>query len=159
MPENGPLGARLFFCRRVIDYNARMSQELPPQSLRAQRGAGTDTVVVLSTAPDMLLAKRIAHILIEDYLAACVHLGAPGVSMYMWQGGLEGGEEVSMTIKTTAANLDALHARLCALHPYEVPEFLVLPVHAGSAAYLDWVAAQAAQPADARSGAPAQDKE
>lgn len=134
-----------------------MSQERHPQGLRAQHGVGTDTVIVLSTAPDVLLAKRIAHILIEEYLAACVNISAPGVSMYMWQGGLEGGEEISMTIKTTVASLPALYTRLCALHPYEVPEFLVLPVQAGSVAYLDWVATQAGRGPrsdDAGSGAP-----
>ncbi|MDN5844592.1 MAG: divalent-cation tolerance protein CutA [Alcaligenaceae bacterium] len=140
-----------------------MTQESPLHGLRAQQGAGTDTVVVLSTVPDTLLAKRIAHILIEEYLAACVHIGAPGVSMYMWQGGLEGGEEISMTIKTTAASLDALYSRLCALHPYEVPEFLVLPVQGGSVAYLGWIAAQAGQAPrsdnDAGSGAPDSGKE
>lgn len=115
--------------------------------LRVQRGGGADAVVVLSTAPDALLAKRIAHILVEESLAACVHVGAPGVSMYLWQGKLEGGEEVPLTIKTTAARLSGLHARLRELHPYEVPEFLVLDVRAGAADYLDWVAEMAPPPA------------
>ncbi len=117
--------------------------------LRTQQGAAADAVVVLSTAPDTLLAKRIAHILVEESLAACVHVGAPGVSMYLWQGKLEGGDEVPLTLKTTAARLPALYARLCQLHPYEVPEFLVLAVHAGNAGYLDWVAQMASAPADA----------
>lgn len=116
-------------------------------ALRAQQGGRADTAVVLSTAPDTLLAKRIAHILVEESLAACVHIGAPGVSMYLWQGKLEGGEEIPLTLKTTTAQLPALYARLCALHPYEVPEFLVLGVQAGSAAYLDWVAQAALPPA------------
>ncbi|WP_269499959.1 divalent-cation tolerance protein CutA [Castellaniella sp. S9] len=120
--------------------------------LRTQQGGAADAVVVLSTAPDTLLAKRIAHILVEESLAACVHVGAPGVSMYLWQGKLEGGDEVPMTLKTTAARLPALYARLCQLHPYEVPEFLVLAVHAGNAGYLDWVAQMASAPADAGRG-------
>ena len=116
-----------------------------PTALRAQRGNDvTGTVVVLTTVPDGLLAKRIAHILVEEALVACVNLSAPGLSMYMWQGTLEGSDELTLTIKTTTARLPALHARLCSLHPYEVPEFLVLPVQAGSRAYLDWVAAQTA---------------
>ncbi|MER1967885.1 divalent-cation tolerance protein CutA [Castellaniella sp. GW247-6E4] len=113
--------------------------------LRTQGGGAADTVVVLSTAPDVLLAKRIAHILVEESLAACVHVGAPGVSMYLWQGKLEGGEEIPLTLKTTAARLTALHDRLRALHPYEVPEFLVLDVRAGAADYLDWVAGMTMQ--------------
>lgn len=113
--------------------------------LRVQRGGdANDTIIVLSTVPDLLLAKRIAHILVEEYLAACVNLGAPSLSMYMWQGTLEGTEELALTIKTTVACLPVLYARLCSLHPYDVPEFLVLSAQAGSVAYLDWVAAQAA---------------
>lgn len=114
-----------------------------------QRKAGSDggrigpddVVVALSTAPDLLLAKRIAHVLVEERLAACVNLGAACVSMYMWEGKLEGGEEIPLTIKTTGQQLDALQRRLVALHPYDVPEFLVLPVLGGLPAYLDWVRA------------------
>ncbi|HWK71526.1 divalent-cation tolerance protein CutA [Pollutimonas sp. M17] len=104
--------------------------------------AANDIVVILSNAPDMLLAKRIAHVLVEEHLAACVNLGAPGLSMYMWQGELEGSEEIPITIKTTGAGAQAAMERLMALHPYEVPEILVLPVLGGSASYLDWVRAQ-----------------
>lgn len=105
-----------------------------------QAGAPTDTVVVLTTAPDELLAKRIAHVLVEESLAACVQVGPAIVSMYLWQGELEGADEVQLTFKTTADALPALHARLCELHPYEIPEFLVLGVPAGGRTYLDWVA-------------------
>lgn len=76
-----------------------------------------EVVVVLSNAPDLLLAKRIAHMLVEEYLAACVNLGAPCLSMYMWEGRLEGTEEVPLTIKTTRGQLPALVARLTQLHP------------------------------------------
>lgn len=117
--------------------------------LRGQRGGDAqDTIIALTTVPDMLLAKRIAHILVEEALAACVNLSAPGLSMYMWQGTLEGAEELTLTIKTTVARLPELYARLCGLHPYDVPEFLVLSVQAGSVAYLDWVAAQTVLRAD-----------
>ncbi len=105
-----------------------------------QDGAPTDTVVVLSTAPDELLAKRIAHVLVEESLAACAQVGPAIISMYLWQGELEGTDEVQLTFKTTADALPALHARPCELHPYEIPEFVVQGVPAGSRAYLDWVA-------------------
>lgn len=111
-----------------------------------QTGAPADTVVVLSTAPDALLAKRIAHVLVEESLVACAQVGAAMTAMYLWQGTLQGADEVPLTFKTTADALPALHARLCALHPYEIPEFVVLGVPAGSRAYLDWVA-QATRPA------------
>ena len=111
-----------------------------------QAGAPTDTVVVLSTAPDELLAKRIAHVLVEESLVACAQVGPAMISMYLWQGELEGTDEIQLTFKTTADTLPALQARLCALHPYEIPEFVVLGVPAGSRAYLEWVA-QATRPA------------
>lgn len=104
--------------------------------------AAHDAVVILSNAPDMLLAKRIAHVLVEDGLAACVNLGAPGLSMYMWEGELQGSEEIPITIKTTGSGAQAAMERLMALHPYEVPEVLVLPVLGGSAGYLDWLRTQ-----------------
>ncbi|MGB6242978.1 MAG: divalent-cation tolerance protein CutA [Castellaniella sp.] len=114
--------------------------------LRRQDGAPSDAVVVLSTAPDMLLAKRIAHILVEESLVACAQVGGTVTSMYLWQGNLEGCEEIPLQFKTTAAVLPALYRRLCELHPYEIPEFLVLGVPAGSTPYLDWVAQNVVEP-------------
>lgn len=127
--------------------------DVPPEApsfggLRRQDGAPTDSVVVLSTAPDVLLAKRIAHVLVEESLVACAQVGSAMTSMYLWQGNLEGCEEIPLSFKTTAAVLPALHRRLCELHPYEVPEFLVMGVPAGSATYLDWVAQSVAAPPD-----------
>lgn len=102
-----------------------------------------DIVLVISNAPDLLLAKRIAHVLVEDGLAACVNLGAPILSIYHWEGQIEGADEVPMWIKTTAGQQHALVQALAKLHPYEVPEIIVVPVIGGSAAYLDWVRNQA----------------
>ena len=102
-----------------------------------------DIVLVISNAPDQLLAKRIAHVLVEDGLAACVNLGAPVLSIYHWQGQIEGADEVPIWIKTTAGQQHAVIQALAKLHPYEVPEIIVLPVIGGSALYLDWVRGQA----------------
>ena len=99
-------------------------------------------VLMLSTAPDTPLAKRIAHILVEEGLAACVNLGAESLSMYMWQGKLEGGTEVALTIKTHASRAQDVANRLAQLHPYEVPEILVLGPLGGSRAYLQWLTEQ-----------------
>jgi periplasmic divalent cation tolerance protein len=95
--------------------------------------------MVLSTAPDLLLAKRIAHMLVEEGHAACVNLSAPGLSMYLWQEVLEGTEEITLTAKTTGQATQALIDRLMQLHPYEVPEVLVMPVLGASAGYREWV--------------------
>jgi len=98
-----------------------------------------DIVLVISNAPDLLLAKRIAHVLVEDGLAACVNLGAPILSIYHWEGQIEGAEEVPLWIKTTVGQQHAVVQALAKLHPYEVPEIIVVPVIGGSAPYLDWV--------------------
>lgn len=111
----------------------------PIGGLRRQDGSPSDTVVVLTAVPDILLAKRIAHVLVEESLVACAQVGTGVTSMYLWQGQLEGVEEIPVSFKTTAGLLPALHARLDELHPYEIPEFLVLGVPAGSVSYLDWV--------------------
>jgi periplasmic divalent cation tolerance protein len=128
-----------------------MSPATPDRPSPARAGANElcsgdftaqDAVLVLSNAPDLLLAKRIAHMLVEEHLAACVNLGTARLSLYMWQGELEGADEIPITMKTTGARAPALIKRLLELHPYEVPEVLVLPVLGGSAAYLDWLREQ-----------------
>lgn len=103
---------------------------------------GDHAVLMLSTAPDTLLAKRIAHMLVEEGLAACVNLGAESLSMYMWQGVLEGATEVALTIKTRASRVQDVANRLGQLHPYDVPEILVLGPLGGSKAYLQWLSDQ-----------------
>lgn len=95
--------------------------------------------VVLMTAPDARVAEQIARTLVEERLAACVNL-VPGVrSVYRWQGVVEDDAEVLLIAKTAAARCAALAARVEALHPYELPEVVVLPVQGGSERYLDWV--------------------
>src|SRR5699024_10488966 len=96
-------------------------------------------VVVLSTAPDNAVARHIAQALVHEGLAACVNLAPPSLSIYQWQGKVEEETEVALTIKTCADRLPALAERLSGLHPYEVPELLVLDVTGGTAAYLEWM--------------------
>ncbi|MFC4276149.1 divalent-cation tolerance protein CutA [Achromobacter aloeverae] len=103
-----------------------------------------DIVMVFSSAPDLLLAKRIAHIVVEEGLAACVNLGAPMLSIYTWKGEVEGAEEVPMCFKTTVGRLEALVESITRQHPYEVPEVVAVPVVGGAPAYLDWVREQTA---------------
>jgi periplasmic divalent cation tolerance protein len=98
-----------------------------------------DVVLIISSAPDLLVAKRIAHILIEEKLAACVNLGAPVLSIYEWNGIVEGADEIPMWIKTHVSQQQPVMQRLAELHPYEVPEIIVVPVVGGSEPYLAWV--------------------
>jgi periplasmic divalent cation tolerance protein len=98
--------------------------------------------VAFSTAPDEAVAARIAHALVAERLAACANL-VPGVrSIYRFRGVVEDEREVLLVIKTCADRIDALTERLRALHPYEVPELVVLPASSGLAPYLDWVRAE-----------------
>lgn len=100
--------------------------------------------VAFSTAPDADSGARIARALVEERLAACVNLVPAVRSIYRWQGAVEEQTEVLLVIKTRAERVEALAARLRALHPYELPELMALPVAGGLPAYLDWVAAEAA---------------
>ena len=99
----------------------------------------TDIAFVLTTVPDDDKGEAIARALVEERLAACVNVLGPMTSIYRWRGAVERESERQVIIKTTSARLPALQARLAALHPYELPEFIVLAVAAGSEAYLQWI--------------------
>ncbi len=99
----------------------------------------TGVCVVLVTAPSQEKAAELAHALVGEKLAACVNI-VPGLrSIYRWEGAVEDAAEVLMLCKTTADRFDALHQRVLALHPYQVPEVVKLDVSAGHLPYLDWV--------------------
>ena len=99
----------------------------------------TDVVLVLSTVPDDESAERLARSLIDEKLAACVNLHPPMISIYRWKGQVESSAERQLVIKTTRDRLPILEARLTALHSYELPEFIVVPIEGGSDEYLRWV--------------------
>ncbi|HEU4670368.1 MAG TPA: divalent-cation tolerance protein CutA [Dyella sp.] len=114
-----------------------------------------DVLVCLSTCPDADTARSLAEALVSESLAACVNQLPGAISTYAWQGRLHSDPEVLLVIKTTAARFERLRARLIALHPYEVPELLALPVVDGHAPYLDWVRAHAAADRDGSPASPA----
>ncbi len=95
--------------------------------------------VILSTAPDEETAQRLARTLVEERLAACVNL-MPGLSsVYRWEGKVESAGEVLLVMKTTAGQSGRLLERLKNLHPYEVPEGIVLNLEGGLGDYLAWI--------------------
>ncbi len=98
-----------------------------------------DAVIVLSTFPSSEKAAEVARILVEERLCACVNLIGQVRSIYRWQDAISDDQEVLAIMKTTQARSDELSARLVSLHPYEVPEVIVLPVVAGHAPYLAWL--------------------
>ncbi len=97
--------------------------------------------VVLVTFPDRERAVACGRALVEEQLAACVNVLGELRSIYRWQGAVHDDAEVLAVIKTTSAAFEAVRARVVALHPYEVPEVIALPVEAGHAPYLDWLEA------------------
>jgi periplasmic divalent cation tolerance protein len=96
--------------------------------------------IVLSTANSQEQAEQIARHLVEHHLAACVNLVPAIQSIYRWQDKIESEREVLMLIKTDAAHSQEVEAAIIALHSYEVPEVLVLPLTGGSEPYLAWLA-------------------
>lgn len=94
-------------------------------------------IVITTASSDE--ASRIGRTLVEEHLAACATLIPSVESIYEWQGKMEQASETLLLLKTDAALIEALETRLHALHSYETPEFLVLPVEAGSARYLAWM--------------------
>jgi len=98
-----------------------------------------DLVIVLTTMPDDARADELARTIVEERLAACVNVHGPMMSTYRWKGGVERDVERQIVIKTARDRVAALEARLRQLHPYELPEFVVIAVEAGSDAYLRWV--------------------
>lgn len=98
----------------------------------------TDLILVLTTMPDDDRAGALARALVEERLAACVNVHAPMTSTYWWRSTVDVEPERQIVIKTTRPRLAALEARLRALHPYELPEFVVLDASAADA-YGAWV--------------------
>jgi periplasmic divalent cation tolerance protein len=99
-----------------------------------------DAVLIYATAPDAVVAERIARILVEERLVACANL-LPGMrSVYRWRGAVETAEECVLVCKTSAGLADAAMARLGGLHPYELPAVVAVPVAAAPPAVLAWIA-------------------
>ncbi len=102
--------------------------------------AAEEFAVVLVTAPDLKTARLLAKAALEAGLAACANLVPKIESHYWWQGKLESGREVLLLFKTATARLAALEKLIMAEHPYDTPEFLVLPISRGNKRYLGWLA-------------------
>jgi periplasmic divalent cation tolerance protein len=95
--------------------------------------------IVLTTTDTQELAARIANELVERRHAACVNIIHGLTSVYRWHGAVETASEILLLIKTSVEQLPALEAAIQELHTYDVPEFLVLDVEAGSRSYLEWL--------------------
>ena len=106
----------------------------------------SEALVILTNCPDEEIADRIARTLVENGMAACVNRLAPVHSVYRWQGAVERATEIPLLIKTTRERYTEVEQAIRALHPYEVPEIVALPVEAGLASYLRWIADETRRP-------------
>ena len=96
-------------------------------------------ILVLTSLPDHEGALALARSLVKGRLAACVNVGAPVESMYHWRGEIETAREVPVVIKTRRALYNEVEAAIVAVHPYELPEVIAVPLINGLAGYLDWI--------------------
>lgn len=108
-----------------------------------------DSLLVLTNLPDRASAERLAALLIEQRLAACVNLLPPCDSVYRWRGEIQRDEEHPLLIKTAQDRYAELEAAIRANHPYELPEVIAVPIVRGLPAYLHWVESET------RAGGPA----
>jgi periplasmic divalent cation tolerance protein len=99
----------------------------------------TDKRIVLSTAGSEEEARKIAHHLIDQQLAACVNIVPHIESIYRWQGKIETSREWLLLIKTNSANLAAIQDAIGELHSYDLPECIAVSIEDGSSAYLQWI--------------------
>ena len=97
--------------------------------------------IVLVTAPDLKTARALAGAALQARLVACVNLLPKIESHYWWRGKIEAGREVLLVLKAPKSKLAALEKLIVSRHPYDTPEFVVLPLSAGNKKYLDWLAA------------------
>ena len=111
------------------------SQSTSPVPAGDQR----DVVLLLTTLPVDADADAFASALVDERLAACVSVLPEMRSVYRWQGAVERAAERQLLVKTTRGRITAIAARLRTLHPYDVPELLVVPACDGGEAYLAWV--------------------
>lgn len=95
--------------------------------------------IVLTTVSNPDQARTLAHTLVESRLAACVNIVNGMNSVYRWKGAVESTGEVLLIIKTVSTRLGALEEKLRNAHPYELPEFVVIPVEVVSREYLAWL--------------------
>jgi periplasmic divalent cation tolerance protein len=100
-------------------------------------------VMIYMTCANSDEAKRLARALVGERLAACANILGPVRSFYWWDGAVQDDGEVALTAKTTPALVDALTARVCELHSYDVPCVVALPLVGGNGEYLAWIGAEA----------------
>lgn len=96
-------------------------------------------ILIYSTFPDKIIAEKVAYILLEKRLVACVNILPAMQSLYWWQGKIDGAAEIILIAKTTKDQFEAANASILSLHPYECPCIIALPVELGHTPFLNWI--------------------
>lgn len=99
-----------------------------------------EPILIITNFPDKKTALALAQTLVEAHLAACVNVLGESFSIYNWQGETESSSEFPVLIKTQQQHYAHIEKIITAMHPYELPEVIVVPVSSGLPAYLQWVA-------------------
>ncbi len=99
-----------------------------------------EPILVMTNFPDKKGAVALAEALIARHLAACVNVLSPCTSIYRWQGTVESADEIPVLIKTLRQHYDRVEQLIKMMHPYELPEVIMVPIMSGLPAYLQWIA-------------------
>ena len=99
-----------------------------------------EPLLVITNFPDKKGAMALAEALIDQHLAACVNVLSSCTSIYRWQGNIESAEEIPVLIKTHRQHYERVEQLIKIMHPYELPEVIMVPIMGGLPAYLQWIA-------------------
>jgi periplasmic divalent cation tolerance protein len=99
----------------------------------------TQAIVTLCTCPDRKTAEKIARLLVDGALAACVNILPNVMSIYSWDGKVESAEEHLLIIKSSTQNYQDIETVIISHHPYELPEIIAVPVELGLPEYINWI--------------------
>lgn len=99
----------------------------------------TQTIITLCTCPDKDTAEKVARLLVEENLAACVNILPNIKSIYSWQGQIETAEEHLLIIKSPLGSYQAIENAILSQHPYELPEIIAIPIEHGFSEYINWI--------------------
>ena len=105
-----------------------------------------EPILVMTNFPDKKGAVALAEALIAQHLAACVNVLSPCTSIYHWQGKVESADEIPVLIKTLRQHYDQVEQLIKMMHPYELPEVIMVPILNGLPAYLQWIANETQPP-------------
>ncbi len=105
-----------------------------------------EPILVMTNFPDKKGAVALAEALIDQHLAACVNVLSPCTSIYRWQGKVESADEIPVLIKTLRQHYDRVEQLIKMMHPYELPEVIMVPILNGLPAYLQWIANETQPP-------------